>query len=259
MSLKLSTGLRNFLLAEGSLRKAFEDGIINLYSGAAPASPDDAPTGVLLCKVTKASGAVAAGARSLPQTGLILIGSHAPGETFIINVTVDGVGPTSYTFTNTPDAGGVTDVAMKVAEMLNDIPQIAAIASGSDGNIFVSSKFTNGSFTLANGGGTGTISTLTSQVKAAVVLDTLKLATPAAGVINKNADVWSGVGLANGTAGYFRLITTLDTGAQSQEEVRIQGNVATSGAELNLSNLNIVTGATQTLDTFSLTEPVSKA
>ncbi len=259
MSLKLSTGLRNFLLAEGSLRKAFEDGIINVYSGAAPASPDDAATGVLLCKMTKASGAVAAGARSSPQIGLITIASHALGETFIINVTVDGVGPTSYTFTNTPDAGGVAEVAMKVAEMLNDIPQIAAIASGSDGNIFVSSKYSFGTFTIANGGGTGTISALTSSVKAAAVLDTLKLAAPVAGVITKNADVWSGVGLATGTAGYFRLVTTLDGGLLSQTDVRIQGNIATSGSELNLSNLNIVLGATQTIDTFSLTEPASKA
>jgi len=258
MALKLSTGLRNFLLAEGSLRKAFEDGIINLYSGAAPASADDAPTGVLLCKLTKSSGAVAAGARSSPQIGLITIGSHAPGETFIINVTVDGAGPASYTFTNTPDAGGVAEAAMKAAEMLNDIPLIAAIASGSDGNIFISSKFAGGSFTIANGGGTGTISALTSEVKAAVVVNTLKLSAPAAGVITKNADPWSGVGLANGTAGYFRLITTLDTGIQSQEEIRIQGNVATSGAELNLSNLNIVMGATQTVDTFTLTLPATR-
>ena len=38
MALKLSAGLRNFLLGEGNIRKAFEDGILNIYSGAAPAN-----------------------------------------------------------------------------------------------------------------------------------------------------------------------------------------------------------------------------
>jgi hypothetical protein len=59
MALKYSTGLRNFLVGEGSLRKVFEDAVLNLYSGAAPATADDAPLGVLLAKITKASGAVA--------------------------------------------------------------------------------------------------------------------------------------------------------------------------------------------------------
>ncbi len=52
MALKYSTGLRNFLLGEGSLRKAFEDGQLLIYSGAAPANADDAPLGVLLAKIT---------------------------------------------------------------------------------------------------------------------------------------------------------------------------------------------------------------
>jgi len=258
MALKLSTGLRQFFVGEGCLRKAFEDGILNIYSGAAPSDADVAATGVLLAKITAASGAVTANARSTPQLGLITIASHAPGETFIINVTVDGVGPTSYTFTNTPDAGAAAaDVAKKVAEMLNDIPQLSAIASGSDGNIYVASRLAGVGFTIASGGGTGTISALTSSVVAASALDTLKLGAPAAGVIGKTSAVWSGVALANGTAGYFRLVTNLDDALLSTTQLRIQGNVSTSGAELNLTNINFAAGATQTIDTFQLTEPAS--
>ena len=47
MAGKLSTGLRNFRANGGSLRKAFEDGILNIYSGVAPEQADDAPTGIL--------------------------------------------------------------------------------------------------------------------------------------------------------------------------------------------------------------------
>ncbi len=256
MALKLSTGLRQFLLGEGSLRKAFEDAILNIYSGAAPTDADVAATGVLLAKITKASGAVAANARSTPQVGLITVGSHALDETWIINVTVDGVGPTAYTYTNNPDLD-LVNVTRKVAEMLNDIPQLSAIHQGDGGNIYVTSRHPGVAFTIANGGGTGTISSLTSAVLAGVAVDSLKLAVPAAGVITKNADTWSGLGLANGTAGYFRLVTTIDDALLSSTEVRMQGNVSTSGAELNLTNVNITIGATQTIDTFQLTLPVS--
>jgi hypothetical protein len=244
-------------LGGGSVRQAFDDALINIYSGVAPATVDEPPSGVLLNTITKASGAVASGARSTRQIGLITIGSDLPAQTFIINVTVDGVGPTGYTYTMTPDDTTIALVALKVARMLNDIPQLCAIASGSDGNIFVASEFAGLSFTIANGGGTGTISALTSSVVAATLVNSLKFGAPSAGAEAKNSDIWSGVCLADGTAGYFRLVTTRDDGLQSATEYRIQGNVSTSGAELNLSNINFSNGATETIDSCQFTEPAS--
>lgn len=41
MSVKLSTGLRNHILATGSLKSAMDGGLIRIYSGAVPGSPDD--------------------------------------------------------------------------------------------------------------------------------------------------------------------------------------------------------------------------
>src|SRR4030042_6732668 len=81
MGLKYSTGLRNFLVGEGSLRKAFEDGQLLIYTGAAPANADDAPLGVLLAKITNASGAVALGARSTPKREKVVLGCHGGGAT----------------------------------------------------------------------------------------------------------------------------------------------------------------------------------
>jgi len=128
MALKYSTGLRNFLVGEGSLRKAFEDGALNIYSGAAPANADDAPTGVLLARITKASGVLGSGARSTPKRYKVVIGSHAEGHTFPFALTVDGVGPVTITHTNTPDAGDADAVAKAIAQMLSDIPQLRTIA-----------------------------------------------------------------------------------------------------------------------------------
>jgi len=260
MALKYSTGLRNFLIGEGTLRKAFEDGVLNLYSGAAPANADDAPTGVLLAKITKASGAVAAGERSTPQIGTIGITVAGVGATIIVAVTVDGAGPTDYTYAVLAEDNTLAKVAQKVARMLSDIPQLAAVATGADGNLYVKSRIDGLSFTIAKGGGgaggTATWS-VTSAVVAAVRVNTLQFGNPAAGAIAKNADVWSGVGLVAGTAGYFRLVTSLDGGLLSTTDSRIQGTISTSGADLNMSSLNIALGATQTIDTFQLTHPAS--
>jgi len=65
------------------------------------------------------------------------------------------------------------------------------------------------------------------------------------------------VGLAVGTAGYFRLVKSSDTGVLSTTEIRLQGNVGTSGSDLTLSSVNITIGATQTIDTATITMPAS--
>lgn len=53
MTIKASTGLRNALLATGSLRGALDGGRINIYAGTPPASADDAiGAATLLCAIT---------------------------------------------------------------------------------------------------------------------------------------------------------------------------------------------------------------
>src|SRR4030042_4503615 len=116
MALNLSTGLRDFLTGEGTLRKAFEDAVLYIYSGSAPASADLAPTGVALCKVTKASGAVAASARSTPKLCTVTI-SGTPDAGDIVKLAIDG---TNYQYTLVAADTTVALVALKVAQMLND-------------------------------------------------------------------------------------------------------------------------------------------
>jgi len=48
MALKFSTGLKNAVLVTESLRAALTNAKLQVYSGAAPASADDAATGTLL-------------------------------------------------------------------------------------------------------------------------------------------------------------------------------------------------------------------
>lgn len=77
---------------------------------------------------------------------------------------------------------------------------------------------------------------------------------PTDGEIEKNSEVWSGVGLANGTAGWFRFYANpTDAGLSDTTVSRIDGSIGTSGADMVLASTAIVTGRTYTIDTFKLT------
>ena len=76
-------------------------------------------------------------------------------------------------------------------------------------------------------------------------------------ILKCSEEVWSGLGLAAGTAGWFRLCgNPTDNGALSTILPRIDGTVGTSGADANISNTQIAVGATYTIDNFKLTAPM---
>jgi hypothetical protein len=57
MALKASTGLRNYMLDDQSLKDALALGKLYIYSGSAPVDADAVSTGNLLVTITVASGA----------------------------------------------------------------------------------------------------------------------------------------------------------------------------------------------------------
>lgn len=85
----------------------------------------------------------------------------------------------------------------------------------------------------------------------------LNFGAPSAGVISKNSDVWSGAGLATGTAGWARLYANAYTTGASSSAVRLDMSVGTSGADLDLASLSIVLGRTVTIDTCAITLPAA--
>jgi hypothetical protein len=83
----------------------------------------------------------------------------------------------------------------------------------------------------------------------------LNFAVPAGRQMTKASDeVWQFVGLAKGTAGWGRFVAnaadpgTLDT---TETYPRIDGRIAVSGAEINMSNLNVEIGAVSTIDSYT--------
>jgi hypothetical protein len=87
----------------------------------------------------------------------------------------------------------------------------------------------------------------------------LDFAAASAGAMTKSlSETWQFVGIADGTAGWFRHVSgvaadslTTDTNVYP----RIDGRISTSGAEMGMSNLSVVTGATSTIDTYSIAFP----
>lgn len=144
MALKLSTGLRNGMLAGSAFKTLLADGFVKFYTGTPPATADAAVTGTLLCIVSDNS----------TGTGLDL--------------------------------------------------ETAAVS---------------GSITKAT------------------------------------AQAWSGVNLATGTASYFRYVENTDDGSSSTTKIRLQGTCGTSGADCNMTSVNLSSGATQTVDAASFTLP----
>lgn len=149
MSVRLSTKLRDNLAGTTGFAATFANGIIEIYSGAQPATADSAVTGTLLGTVTLNSGAF-----------------------------TPGVATNGLTF---------------------------AAASG--------------------------------------------------GAVSKSG-VWSFNGVAVGTAGWFRLKgNAADAGGVSTTLPRMDGSIAVSGADMNLSNISIAIGAPNTIDSFTWTQP----
>lgn len=80
--------------------------------------------------------------------------------------------------------------------------------------------------------------------------------TAVGGVILKLAsETWSGTVATGGTASYYRHVGSADSGVLSTTQPRLQGDVATSGQELNLSSVSLVSAATQTIDYYSIALP----
>ena len=79
----------------------------------------------------------------------------------------------------------------------------------------------------------------------------------ASGTIAKApAEDWKFVGIADGTAGWFRFYPAAGNPAlSSATEARIDGNIATSGGDLNISNIAVKIGVPNTVDVFQFTMP----
>lgn len=255
MTMRLSTGLRNFIAKQGGLGDALNGGLIEIYTGAQPASPDAAPTGTLLCTISAAGAAVTS---EVLATGTMTLATGAAGS--VNTVTVDSVDILGGAV---PFNGTLAQTAADVAAQINrnkSAPDYTATASGAVVTIQAlpgTGASVNG-FTVA-----ATLTTITASygnmAGGVTGANGLLFDPVSAGTLSKRAaQTWSGVNAASGTAGWFRQYGSvadskaIDTTATA---IRLDGAIATSGAEMNLSSTAFVSGATTTLASWAMLVP----
>ena len=260
MALRLSTALRNIVLARQPLAQAMDNCVLKLYTGSQPTSADAAPTGTLLCTYSASSGALT---REVLAVGSATIaGGSGSVSTFTLN-SIEIMGA------SVPYNTSVAQTATDVATQINNNPAntyVVASTTGSSGVVTLTAKPGYGAlmntWVLAGTGSTMTVTQAAAMTGGIAAVNGLKWTNPAvAGVLSALASqTWSGVAGNTGTAGWFRFEGSVsDSGALDSTYVwpRIDGAVSTSGAELNLSSTTITSGATQTVSTFTITLPTA--
>ena len=81
-------------------------------------------------------------------------------------------------------------------------------------------------------------------------------ATASGGELPKTvSEVWNGICSAGGVCTHYRLVSSSDNGAASATDVRVQGTVGSAGADLVITNATLSSGATQTIDYYSVYLP----
>ena len=70
------------------------------------------------------------------------------------------------------------------------------------------------------------------------------------------AEIWRGLIGTTGIATFFRFLAIGDTGTLSTSQKRVQGTVGLAGADLNFSNVNLVSGNYRVIGSLNLTLPL---
>lgn len=250
MTLRLSTALRNNLVSHSGFAASFAGGVIDVYSGTQPVSADSPATGTLLGRVSIASATYVA--ETAASATITLTGTT--GAIATLNVGTFNLIPLGA-------VAFITDLATTAQALADAINRNGIFRSTCSGAVVTvvappgSGAAYNGLALAATVSG-DMVATSSGNVTGGVAATAgLQFGTPLSGTIGKTG-IWSFNGLAIGTAGWFRVkASAVDGDGASTTLVRLDGSVAVSGADMNLSNISVTVGAPNTIDTFTMTMP----
>jgi hypothetical protein len=245
------------MLQDGALKRGMAHGALKVYTGAQPANADAAPTGSLLCTYSLTGGALT---REVRSAGSVVLNTGAAGS--VNTLTVNGIeimgGAVNF---NTSLAQTATDVCTKI----NNNPKNYLFQATNGGTATITITAKPGLGALPNAWAVvSTVTTLTktdaNMAGGVDPVNGLNWAASAAGTLTKESGTWQGTAVATGTAGWFRLeASVVDAGGADAVEaiLRLDGAIATSGAELNMGSTSIVNATVQTISSFSVTLPTA--
>lgn len=253
MTVRLSTALRNNLAGPTGFATTFANGVIDIYSGTQPATADAAVTGTLLGTVTQSSGAYTA--ETLASATITVSGSAGSIDTVTVGTfNIIPLGAVNF----------ITDAATTAAALSAAINR-NGLYTATVSSAVVTVRAPAGSGAAHNGLALATtVTTLTAtssgnMTGGVAAVNGLSFGQSALGAVSKSG-VWSFNGAAAGTAGWFRLrASPADAGGVDSTYIypRLDGSVAVSGADMNLSNIVIAVLSPTTIDSFTFTFPAS--
>ena len=259
MAPTLTPGLVDFLQMNGSIKRFLNGAIMRIYSGTQPADAtvDDAVSGTLLNTITVSSGAHTP--EILSAGSLTLAGTVGTVTGIVVN-SVQILGATC-TFSTTL-AQLATDVAAQI-NTYNSSPEYTAVASGAKVTVYAmpgTGTGPNGLVLVTTGAGgiTSTDVNMGTEVAGVASANGLTWGLSASGVLSKSG-TWSGSAVATGTPGWFRIVRSAAnaSGTATALIMRLDGSISTSSADLNINPNSSTSGVTLTIDTFTVTEPMS--
>jgi hypothetical protein len=246
MALRLSTGFRQAMLGVIPARSA-----VVVYTATTIAAVDGGASDDTL--TDSGSGFVTEG--FAVGDSVLILGFTGANAGCVGPVTLTGVAAGTLTFAT----GSLT-----ASDAAGESITLVAIRGGAFRDIFkhgVLEIYSGSQPATADTAESGTkllrITVSSGAFSAGAPTSGLLFGAPSAGVIAKNSDVWSGVGLSTGTAGWWRLYNNAYTTGGGTSGVNIDGNCATSGGDLNMASLTVTLSATTTIDSFSITMPAS--
>ena len=270
MAIRVSTEFRNRISEGYGIRELLRDGRIYVYSGSQPATADTAPTGTLLATYTLSGGTYTAPASS--QADITISGSTGTIDTITVGGSaVDLLGGTPVAIT----AGSLGSSADNIAAQINAVQNPLNITAASDSvdtitlscpvwmganadGLTVATTQTTSTVSI-NGGSSSAFGGTGSPQGGTTAVNGLNFQFPASsGVLSKETTVWQDTSADNtGTAGWFRFVAGGSSVSGGTSEVVFDGNVATSGGDLNMTSTSITAATTQTISTFTITFPSS--
>jgi hypothetical protein len=263
MSIKLSTGLRNFLLRDGSLQQAFTGGTIELYTGAQTTSADDGDTGTLLATITLAGGTHT---NEVQSAGSVQLTGGGSGSVSAITVnSIEILGATITYTTDLPTTAGL--IAAQINRYLTKTGIEYTASSDGLASPTITIKASLGAGTGPNGWTVSTTATTITKtdvnmgsVTAGVAqANGLTWGDVASGILGKSTDVWSATAVAAGTIGHFRMKGPIaDTSSSaSTTAIRLDGSIAVAGGDITISKTTVALSAPLVVTSWNITLPAS--
>lgn len=253
MTLRLSTKLCNNLAGTTGFAATFANGVIDVYTGTQPASADAAATGTLLGTITQASGAWTP--ETLASQTITVAGSSGSINTVTVGTfNIIPLGAVPF----------VTDAATTAAALASAINRNGLYTATVSGSV-VAVKAPTGSGAAHNGLALATtVTTLTAtsggNMSGGVAAVNGLTFNESSGKSVTKSGTWSFVGIAAGTAGWWRMrASPTDAGGADTGFIypRLDGSCGVGSGDMSLGTITIEIGAPSTVDRFTWVQPAS--